>query len=179
MASLENSKKEFFMRYHIKERAWSLTEAFVVRNDAGHTVFEIRGKFFHIGDNLLMYDHQSGQEVVQIKQQVLSLMPHYNIYRGGQHWASIHEQWRLFGESFKIQGENGMVFHVQGDIWRWNFTVSDTNGNLLAQIGRQFSLFRDSYAVDVAPGVDAPFVIALAVVIEMVKEHHEQKEHHD
>jgi hypothetical protein len=29
----------------------------------------------------------------------------------------------------------------------------------------------------VAPNVDAPFIIALAIVIEMVKEHHERKEH--
>jgi uncharacterized protein YxjI len=70
-----------------------------------------------------------------------------------------------------------MVFHVNGDIWKWNFSVSDNNGNLLARIGRQFSIFRDSYAIDVAPGVDAPFIIALAIVIEMVKDHHEHKEH--
>jgi uncharacterized protein YxjI len=70
-----------------------------------------------------------------------------------------------------------MVFHVNGDIWRWNFSVTDNYGNLMAQIGRQFSVFRDSYAVEVAPGVDAPFVIALAIVIEMVKEHHERKDH--
>jgi uncharacterized protein YxjI len=75
-----------------------------------------------------------------------------------------------------VEGDNGMVFHINGDIWRWNFTVSDNNGNLLAQIGRQFSLFRDSYAINVAQGVDAPFIIALAIVIEMVKEHHEKKE---
>jgi uncharacterized protein YxjI len=37
-------------------------------------------------------------------------------------------------------------------------------------------LFRDSYAINVAQGVDAPFIIALAIVIEMVKEHHEKKE---
>jgi len=55
--------------------------------------------------------------------------------------------------------------------------VSDASGNLMANIGRQFSLFRDSYAIDVAPGVDAPFVIALAIVIDMVREHHEEKEH--
>jgi uncharacterized protein YxjI len=54
--------------------------------------------------------------------------------------------------------------------------VEGNNGNLLAQIGRQFSLFRDSYAINVAQGVDAPFIIALAIVIEMVKEHHEKKE---
>jgi uncharacterized protein YxjI len=164
------------MRFHLRERAWSLTEAFLVRDDAGNPVFEIRGKFFHIGDNLLMYDRASGQEVAQIKQRMLSLLPRYEIYRNGEHWASIHEQLRIFGERFKVQGDNGMAFHVQGDIWRWNFTVSDDNGNLLAQIGRQFSLFRDSYAVDVAPGVDVPFIIALAVVIEMVKEHHDEKE---
>ena len=163
------------MRYHLRERAWSLTESFIVRDDAGNAAFEIQGKFFHIGDNLLMYDRYSGQEVAQIKQRIISLLPHYDIYRAGQHWASVHEQWRLFGERFKVQGDNGMVFHVDGDIWRWSFTVSDDNGNLLAQIGRQFSIFHDSYAVDVAPGVDAPFVIALAVVIEMVKEHHEKK----
>ena len=163
------------MRYHLRERAWSLTESFVVRDDAGNAVFEVKGRFFHIGDNLIMYDRQTGQELVQIKQRVLSLLPHYEIYRGGQHWASMHEQFRLFGERFKVEGSNGMVFHVNGDIWQWNFSVSDAYGNLMAQIGRQFSIFRDSYAVDVAPGVDAPFVIALAIVIEMVKEHHEKK----
>ena len=90
--------------------------------------------------------------------------------------ASIHEQFRLFGEGFKIEASNGMIFHVRGDIWKWNFSVTDANGNLLAQIGRQLSLFRDSYAVDVVQGVDAPFIIALAIVIDMVREHHREKE---
>ena len=73
------------MRFHLRERAWSLTEAFLVRDDAGNPVFEIRGKFFHIGDNLLMYDRYSGQEVAQIKQRMLSLLPRYEIYRNGEH----------------------------------------------------------------------------------------------
>jgi len=150
-----------------------------VRDDAGNPVFEVRGKFFHIGDDLLMFDRSTGQEVVRIKQRILSLLPRYDIYRNGQHWAGVHEQLRLFGERFKVTGENGMVFHVDGDIWRWNFRVTDNYGNGLAHISRQFSILRDSYAVDVAPGVDAPFIIALAVVIELVKEHHEKKEHHE
>jgi uncharacterized protein YxjI len=161
----------------MRERAWSLTEAFVIRDDAGNPVFEVRGKFFHIGDDLVMFDRYTGQELVHIKQRILSLLPRYEIYHDGQLWADVHEQFRFFGERFKVEGANGIIFHVDGDIWRWNFTVSDDQGNLLAQIGRQFSIFRDSYAVDVAPNVDAPFILALAIVIEMVKEHHERKEH--
>lgn len=165
------------MRYHLRERAWSLTEDFLVRDDAGNAVFEVRGKFFHIGDDLVLFDRFSGQELVHIKQRVISLLPHYDIYRAGQHWASVREQIRLFGERFKVQGENGMVFHIHGDIWRWNFAVSDDNGNQIGRVSRQLSIFRDSYAIDVAPGVDAPFIIALAIVIEMVREHHEEREH--
>lgn len=162
------------MRYHLRERAWSLTENFTVRDDYGNAVFEIRGKFFHIGDNLVMYDRASGQPLVEIKQQLISLRPRYDIYRNGAHWAQVHEQFRFFGERFKVTGENGMVFHIEGDIWNWNFAIADDNGNLLGSVSRQLSLFRDSYAVDVAQGVDAPFIIALAVVIELVKEHRDE-----
>ena len=48
---------------------------------------------------------------------------------------------------------------------------------MLGYVGRQLSIFRDSYAVDVSQGVDVPFIIALAVVLEMVRDHHEDKEH--
>lgn len=165
------------MRYHMRERAWSLTEAFIIRDDAGTPIFEVRGKFFHIGDDLVLFERYTGQELVHIKQHILSLLPRYEIYRDGQLWADVHEQFRFFGERFKVEGANGITFHVDGDIWQWHFTVSDEAGNLLAQIGRQFSIFRDSYAVDIAPNVDAPFILALTIVIEMVKEHHERDRH--
>ncbi len=164
------------MRYHLKERAWSLREAFVVRDDKGHPVFEIRGKFFHFGDDLIMHHRQSRQDVIRIKQRLLSLRPSYDIYSGGQHVANIHEQFRLFGERFQIKGDHGMLLHVNGDIWRWNFSISDARGNLLGRVGREFSLFRDSYAIDIAQGVDDAIIIAVAVVIEMVKEHHEKRD---
>ncbi len=165
------------MRYHLRERAWSLTEDFVIRDDGGNAVFEVRGKFFHIGDDLVLFDRYNGQELAHIKQRVVSLLPHYDIYRGGQHWAGVSEQFRLFGERFKVRGDNGMVFHVEGDVWQWNFGVSDDYGNLLGRVSRQLSIFRDSYAIDVAAGVDAPFIIALAIVIEMVRDHREDREH--
>ncbi len=163
------------MRYYLRERAWSLTEAFLIRDDAGNPVFEVRGKFFHIGDDLVLFDRYSGQELVHIKQRVISLMPRYDLYRGEQHWGSVHEQLHLFGERFKVKGENGMIFHIDGNIWNWNFTISDDYGNLLGQVNRQFAIFRDSYAIDVAPNVDGPFILALAIVIEMIKEHHDRK----
>jgi uncharacterized protein YxjI len=161
------------MRYHLRERAWSLTESFTIKDEQGHEVFEVRGKFFHIGDNLVLIDRHSGQQLLQIKQKLISIRPSYDIYRGGEHWGNVHEQLHLFGERFRVKGENGMEFEIHGSVQNWHFAINDAQGNLLARVGREFSLFRDSYAVEIAQGVDVPFVIALTIVLEMVKEHHD------
>jgi uncharacterized protein YxjI len=164
------------MKFHIKERAWTLREEFLVRDQGGQPVFKVKGKFFHIGDNLLVIDLGSREEVAHIKQKVIALTPHYEIYKDGAHWASLHEKLlHLFGERFKISLENGETYHIQGNIWNWDFTVSNERGDLLAQISKRISLFEDSYAVDIAQDVDVPLMISLAIAIEMIRHHHAEK----
>jgi uncharacterized protein YxjI len=165
------------MRYHLRERAWSLTNDFIIRNDRGDAVFEVKGKFFHIGDNLRLIDRRSGEELVHIKQRVISLLPCYDIEHNGQHVARVHEQIHLFGERFKVKGDDGMTFHVDGNLWNWDFSINDDYGNLLGQVNRQLSIFRDSYAVDVAQNVDPTFILSLAIVLEMIREHHRKEAH--
>jgi uncharacterized protein YxjI len=165
------------MKFHIQERPWTLREEFLVRDQNGQPVFKVKGKFFHIGDNLRLLDLEERAEAAHIKQKVLALTPHYEIYQNGAHWASLHEKLlHLFGERFKIKLENGEVLHIDGNIWNWDFTVSNERGDLLAEISKRISLFRDSYAVDIAQGVDVPLMIALAIAIEMIREHQAEKE---
>jgi uncharacterized protein YxjI len=164
------------MKFHIKERAWSLREEFIVRDQGGQPVFKIRGKFFHVGDNLQLIDLSTHEEVAHIKQKLLAVTPHYEIYRNGAHWAGLHEKvLHLFGERFKIKLENGEIYHINGNIWNWDFSVSNERGDLLAQISKRISLFRDSYGVDIAQGVDVPLMISLAICIEMIREHQAEK----
>ncbi len=165
------------MKFHIQERPLTLREEFLVRDQNGQPVFKVKGKFFHIGDNLRLLDLEERAEAAHIKQKVLALTPHYEIYQNGAHWASLHEKLlHLFGERFKIKLENGEVLHIDGNIWNWDFTVSNERGDLLAEISKRISLFRDSYAVDIAQGVDVPLMIALAIAIEMIREHQAEKE---
>ncbi|HEX7735781.1 MAG TPA: LURP-one-related family protein [Ktedonobacteraceae bacterium] len=165
------------MKFYIKERMWTLREELVVRDEGGQPVFQVKGKFFHIGDNLRLIDEASREEVAHIKQKVISLTGHYEIYRDGAHWASLHETLlHFFGERFKIKLESGETYHIQGNIWNWDFTVTDGQGNLLAEISKRISLFADSYGVDIARDSDVPLLISLAIVIEMIRHHHAEKE---
>jgi uncharacterized protein YxjI len=162
------------MRFHMKQQTWSLPESFVVSDDAGNAVFEIRGKFFHIGDDLVLVDSSTEQELIHIEQHVLSLMPLYELYRNGRLLASIQQQFQLLGEGFKIENGDGSILHINGDVWRWSFSIINDAGHLLAQISHQFS-FLDDYVIDVVQGADAPLMVALVIVIDMVNEHHESQ----
>ena len=164
------------MKYHLRRRAWTLREEFIVKDQGGNPAFKDKGKFFHIGDNLSIHDVATHAEVAHIKQKVLHVMPHYDIYSNGELRASMHEKLlHFFGERFKIKLENGDTYHIEGNIWNWDFTVTNERGDLIAQIGEKLSLLREHYAVDIAQGVDVPFVIALAIAIEMIREHQEEK----
>jgi uncharacterized protein YxjI len=164
------------MRFHIKERGWSLSEAFVVRDDVGSAVFEIRGAFVNINDDLVLIDRSTSKELARahIRQHPLLLALHYEIYLNGQLWASMLDRFRLFHEDFKIETGDGSALHVRGDTWRWNFSVIDQAGHPLARIGRQYSIFPDSYAIEVAQHVDAVAIVALVIVMDMVRERQEQ-----
>ncbi len=164
------------MKFHIKERGWTLNEEFIVRDQDGKPAFKVKGKFFHIGDNLEIIDLHQHAEAAHIKQKVLALTPHYDIYQNDALWANLHEKLlHLFGERFKIALDSGEFYHIDGNIWDWDFTVTNEHGDLLAQIGKKVSLFEDSYGVDIAQNVDVPLMIALAITIEMIREHHSDK----
>ena len=159
-------------RFHIKERAWSLPEPFIVSDDAGSAVFEVRGTFSTIEDDLVLVDRATKQELARahIRQNPLLLTLHYEIYRNGQLWGSILDRFRHFHEDFKIEAGNGVALHVVGDIRSWNFTLSDDAGHPLAHVGRQYSPFPGCYAIQLERDMDAMAIVALVIVIDMVRE---------
>ena len=164
------------MRFHIKERTWGPSEVFIVRDDEGSAIFEIRGAFANLDDDLVLIDRATAQELARahIRQHMPSLALHYEIYRNGQMWVHMHDRFRLFHENFKIDASDGSTLRVRGDTLHWNFSVIDETGLPLAHIGRQYSMFPDCYAIEVAQNVDAAGMVALVIVMDMVRERQEQ-----
>jgi len=88
----------------------------------------------------------------------------------------MFDRLRFFHEDFKIEAGDGSALHVMGDTLRWDFSVTNEAGHPLAHIGRQYSIFPDCYAIEVAQDVDVIAIVALVIVIDMVRERQEQKQ---
>ena len=76
----------------------------------------------------------------------------------------------LYGARFEVTTSDGMVLQIQGQFHEWDFTIIDHYGRLLGHITKEFAFLGDHYTVDVAPGVDGPFIIALAVILDEIRE---------
>ena len=71
------------MKLALKQKVFSLKEAFTVMNEAGEPVYEVSGKLISVGHKLTVRD-LDGQEAAYIHQKVLSLVPKYFIEVNGQ-----------------------------------------------------------------------------------------------
>ncbi|QBD76869.1 hypothetical protein EPA93_12985 [Ktedonosporobacter rubrisoli] len=160
------------VRYHLKERFLTIKDDFVVRDDRGEIVYDVRGTFLHIGDYLRIYDRNTGQEVCSIKEKVFTYQKQYMFYQHGSEVATIRKKGQVEHRNnfFEIDCASGVVLQVHGNFKEWDFEIIDQYARLYGHISREFAFLSDHYTVDVPDGIDATFVLAIAVVLDEMRE---------
>ena len=67
------------MRLCIKQKVFSWTDKFTVKDDQGQDKYYVEGEFLSWGKKLHVYD-MNGSEVAFIKQKVWSFLPRYFVF---------------------------------------------------------------------------------------------------
>ena len=83
------------MRYIMKQKVFSLSDKFAIRNEKGEDAFFVNGEVFSLGHKLSFEDLQ-GNELLFIRQKLLSWGPTYELYRGEEHVATIKKEMFTF-----------------------------------------------------------------------------------
>ena len=83
------------MRYRMKQKLFTLADAFVIQDDAGHNTFTVDGKAFALGHEFVFRD-MAGHELAEVKQKLLAWGTTYEVYRDNeapaQHRETAHYQ---------------------------------------------------------------------------------------
>ncbi len=154
------------MRYVMKQKMWTLTDSFTIRNEAGQDVYQIRGKWFTIGDKLSFQD-MDGKELMQINQRVLSWGPTYELYKDGELRAEVRKElFTFFCCRFTVDVPGPDDMQAAGDLLDHEYTF--TRGDKpVAQVSKKWFSWTDTYGIDIAEGEDEVLLLASAVVIDM------------
>lgn len=146
------------MKLFVNEKLLSLHDKFYINDEAGNNILEISSQIISIGRKSWVKDLQ-GNELAYLEQEILHLMPHYNIYIDGQLQCQIVKKFKLLKNDYELS--NG--YKINGDWLALDFAVYDNTGALAGSIKRKFFTIGDKYEIDIVNEKD--FILVLAIIM--------------
>lgn len=154
------------MRYMMKQALFSWGDDFHIKDESGQDRFFVDGKAFSLG-NQLSFQDLAGKELCFIKQVLFAWGPTYEIYKGGQLWATVKKElFTFFSASFDIEESGAAPLDVEGDFTNHGYVFS-RGGKQVAQVSMEFFTLADTYGVEVVEGEEDILILACTVVIDM------------
>lgn len=153
------------MKYIIKQKVFSLTDKFSIKDENENDRFFVNAKFFTIGKKLHLEDIH-GNPLFYIEQKLFKLLPVYEIYSGEKLFAVLKKKFSFLKPKIEID-QNGNPYFISGDTWSHEFTVlrGDT---VVASISKKWLSFSDTYSLDIVSGENDAFIISMVICIDLI-----------
>ena len=153
------------MKLYIKEKVFSWSDTFFVKDELGNDKYTIEGEIFSLGKKLHVCDRH-GAEVAFIKQELFTFLPQFTVSVGGAEVARVKREFSLFRPRYTIEGPG---WDVEGSFWEHEYQITD-NGRPIVTITKEWMTWGDSYELDIADFVDEILALAVVLTIDCIKE---------
>lgn len=152
------------MKLILKERILTIFDSFNIYDEAGNIRFKVHGKLAW-GHKLVICD-AAGNELGTVREKIIDLMPHFDLYKGGDKVGTVSKKITLLRPKFKVDYRD---WEADGDILQWNYVIKSGRGGEAARIYKKLIRLVDTYVIDVADDADVLDVLMTVLAIEAEK----------
>ena len=153
------------MKLILKQKMFSWLDSFDVYGEDRKVLYKVKGEL-SLGHKLKIFSPQ-GDELGEVNQKLISVTPTFELYEKGKKVGSIKKKlFKLFGSAYSIES---LGWTANGNFTEWNYSIKDSNGKLVATIGKQIFNLTDTYVLDVANPQDALHVLMFVIAIDAEK----------
>ena len=149
---------------YIKQKVFSLSGKFTVKDQQEKDVYYVEGSFMKIPKTFSIRD-ENKNEIALITKKVLSFLPKFFVEINGQEVLTIKKEFSFFKARYNIEAA-GM--EVLGNWWDMDFQVLQ-NGKVIGKVNKEWFTWGDSYKVQILNEELETIVIALVIAIDCVK----------
>jgi uncharacterized protein YxjI len=155
-------------RYQMREKMLSIGDDFWIEDESGRRAFKVDGKALRVRQTLVIED-ANGAELLKIQDRPVRVRDAMEIEdAGGATVATVKKAMiSPLRERFSVDLAAGGEMTAQGNIVDHEFEI-EANGTKVAEVSKKWFRVRDSYGVEVAPGQNAPLMLAIAVCIDQM-----------
>ena len=149
---------------YIKQKVFSLSGKFTVKDQHENDVYFVEGSFMQIPKTYSIMD-TARNEVALITKKVLSLLPKFYVEVEGQEVLTIQKELSLFKARYSV---DAVGVEIEGNWWDMQFAVKQ-HGEVIGQVSKEWFTWGDSYKVEVLKDDMEKIIIAIVIAIDCVK----------
>ena len=153
------------MKLYIREKVFSWSDQFTVKDAYGADKYTVKGEVFSWGKKLHVYD-MTGREVAFIKQEIWSLLPKFHVFCGGRKVAEIKKEFTFLFPRYTIAG---LGWEIDGSFLAHEYEITQS-GRTIVTISKEWMTWGDSYELDIANPADEIVALAVVLTIDCVME---------
>lgn len=154
-------------RYRMREKLVSFGDDFVIETADRKPAFRVDGKALRMRNTIQIQD-RSGKSLYRVQERVLRVKDTMVIERQGRIVATIKKALVTpLRDRFDVKVADGPPLHVQGNVVDHEYTIT-RQGSPVAVVSKRWFRVRDIYGVEVMPGEDDAFVLAVAAAIDTI-----------
>lgn len=149
---------------YIKQKVFSLSGKFTVKDQQERDVYFVEGSFMQIPKTYSIRN-TAKEEVALITKKLFSFLPKFFVEVKGQEVVTITKEFSFFKARYTIDAAG---IEVEGNWWDMNFQVYQ-HGEVVGKVSKEWFTWGDSYKVQVLKEEMETIMIALVVAIDCVK----------
>lgn len=149
------------MQLLFKQRIFSWFDSYDVYDENNVAVFTVQGRL--AWGHCLEISDPAGNYVGTVKEEVLTLLPRFALYIGENCIGELTREFSLFHPSYHLDC-NG--WEIEGDLFGWDYTVTDGSGREIMRASKQLFNFSDVYVLDINDPNDALLCLMTVLAID-------------
>lgn len=153
------------MKLYIKQKVFSIGDKYDIYDEAQNPVYKASGEVFTIGSKVHLYNMYN-EEVMFIKQKLMSFMPTFEIYTGEKLFAVLMKKFTFFNKKIEVSSTYG-EFMIDGNFWDHEYAIT-CNGLLFGKVRKEWLTWGDVYELDINTEEHSEFFVALVLAIDTI-----------
>ncbi len=153
--------------YQMRQQMFAIGDDFWIENGVGQRAFHVDGKALRVRSTLILQT-ANGQELYKIQEKLAHIRDTMEIEDGAGTVATVKKAMITpLRERYSVDLRSGGSWDIQGNITDHEYEITGPGGKV-AEVGKKWFRVRDTYGVEVSPGVDDALVLAVAIVVDQI-----------
>ncbi|MER2063591.1 MAG: LURP-one-related family protein [Alkalibacterium sp.] len=151
------------MLLYIKQKVWSLSDRFTIKDNVERDMYYVEGEFFTFAKKLRLYN-KDNEEQLYIEQSLWRLLPEYTLYEKGEEVATVKKDFAFFKNNYTILGPD---WHIEGSVMAHDYVIKQGN-TVIADINKKWLSWGDTYEINIYDEASVNILLGIVIVIDAV-----------